>query len=697
VRAAEPLRELARAVLDGVNVDWNTAESHAAPSERALIRELRVLHGLAAVLRTEPTGERQPAAPSGEWGPLVVLDRIGAGACGVVYRAWDRRLDREVALKLLGDPRAAGDPDGSIIEEGRRLARVNHPNVVTVYGADRIDGRVGLWMELIRGDTLEQLLERGEVFTVRDAVAIGLDLCGAVAAVHAARLLHRDIKPQNVMRAADGRVVLMDLGTGRDYDDPSAWDLAGTPLYLAPEVLRGEPATARSDVYSLGVLLFRLLSGTYPVAGRTVDELRAIHDERSPGRGLKAARPDIPSSLASAVERATSRNPHVRHPTAEALAADLKSVLPAPRLVTLRAALATGAAAAILATVLAFHRSGEPPPAPARAVGPFEDSGAIGLSRQLRVDSYRPDHDAWELYVKAAQIHDVRNAQNALDAASQFRAVVTKDPLYAKAWARLAIALAAAHRLREGDIATPLPAQMEHAARTAVELDPDLPEAHVALGTLFALARDWTKAEQAFVKALEMDSSFTSTHTEFVLTVLMPLGRLDRAMAQLTTAESRNPMSLDVQRVKAHVQVEMGAFGAAIETSRAILERDPKFPYAALWLGRAYALSGRHDAALRIFEGEPRYWGYLGYTYAVMGRHEDARRVLDANPDAPAQRMLIFAGLGEREHAYGELARLAVRNPWRAATWVRRPEMAVLRGDPRVENLKKNVLNLPAD
>ncbi len=137
---------------------------------------------------------------------------MGEGAYGEVYRAWDTRLDREVALKLLPASFADGDTRAtSIIEEGRLLARVRHPNVVTIYGAERIEHRIGLWMEFVKGRTLEQVLEHDARCSIRaKAIDIGVELCQAISAVHRAGLLHRDIKAHNVMlerrrtRRADG-------------------------------------------------------------------------------------------------------------------------------------------------------------------------------------------------------------------------------------------------------------------------------------------------------------------------------------------------------------------------------------------------------------------------------------------------------------------------------------------------------------
>ena len=188
------------------------------------------------------------------------------------------------------------------------LAKVRHPNVVSIYGAEQIGDQIGLWMEFVRGHTLEQILDQRKVVSAAEAVDMGLELCRAVSAVHGAGLLHRDIKAHNVMRAEDGRIVLMDFGTGRELEDEASSDLAGTPLYLAPEVLQGQKATARSDTYSLGVLLYHLVTGSYPVQARTVREVRRAH-ERGERTAVRTARSDVPAKLARAIERAIDPDP----------------------------------------------------------------------------------------------------------------------------------------------------------------------------------------------------------------------------------------------------------------------------------------------------------------------------------------------------------------------------------------------------
>jgi serine/threonine-protein kinase len=353
-----PLDELADAVLDGQSVNWASAESSASTPQREAIRQLRILAGIAALHRSlpdDPSGRRpSPATAPKHWGRLDLLERIGAGSFGEVYRAWDSKLDREVAVKLL---RADGTrPEGATaLREARLLARVRHPNVVTVYDADEIDGRVGLWMEFVHGRDLGQILKEHRTLDDAEVTRIGIELCRALSAVHGAGLLHRDIKAQNMMQTDDGRLVLMDFGTGRELEASSATilDAAGTPLYLAPEIFSGAPATVQSDIYSAGVLLFHLLTGGYPVRGASAADLQAAHarGQRVEMTGRRT-RP-----LAAAIGRALEREPSRRFPSAAEMLATLESARRAAD-TRRRKQAAVGTGVAIFAAAGVFVASG---------------------------------------------------------------------------------------------------------------------------------------------------------------------------------------------------------------------------------------------------------------------------------------------------------------------------------------------------
>jgi serine/threonine protein kinase len=356
---SRPLEDLAEDVLEGRSVDWRSAESSVDPGRRDAVEQLKVLAGIAGIHRALAS---EAAEPLESWGRLKVLERIGQGSFGDVYRAWDTKLDREVALKLLRAD-AAPERGAEFLKEARLLARVRHPNIAIVYDADEIEGRVGLWMEFIHGKNLEEILRETKVLDEREVTRIGIDLCRALAAVHSAGLLHRDVKTQNVMRHDDGRLVLMDFGTGSDLESTSgATDAAGTPLYLAPEIFEGLAATVRSDIYSAGVLLFHLLTGSYPVKGENLDAVADAH--RQPGG--RADRVSGASRVLSAVvARAIDPTASRRYASANEMLSALESVERRARAPRRAALLAAGfALAALLVGATAFlTRSDAPHPA----------------------------------------------------------------------------------------------------------------------------------------------------------------------------------------------------------------------------------------------------------------------------------------------------------------------------------------------
>ena len=332
----DPLLDLAKSIADGTVVDWEAAAA-STPGQGELIDQLRVLWELAhahrdadAVLEySSPATVAPPSPPIGSWAQLALLEELGSGSFGVVYRAWDPHLAREVALKVVASGSIAALDTSRIAREGRLLARLRHPNIVTVYGAAVEQGRVGLWMELIRGITLEQAVTKQGPFSARDASLVGLDVCRALAAVHRAGLLHRDVKAQNVMREDGGRIVLMDFGTGREIDAApprGKAEVVGTPLYLAPEIFRGEPASVRTDVYSTGVLLYHLVTASFPHPVKTIDELRKRINTLPPIR-LRDARADLPETFVRVVGEATADDPEARYESAGALEQDLLEAL----------------------------------------------------------------------------------------------------------------------------------------------------------------------------------------------------------------------------------------------------------------------------------------------------------------------------------------------------------------------------------
>ena len=278
------IEDLAASVADGDDVDWEARELEAGGDQhRRVLRDLRVIAGIAAFCRTQAVDEPPlPFVPPdaaaaarppglGNWGAFELIQKIGEGAFGDVYRARDA-LHRDVALKLLrhASGRSAEQQAARILHEGRVLARVRHPSVVTVYGAEDHDGRVGLWMEFIEGRTLEALLQSQGSFGAREAALIGRELCRALAAVHGAGLVHRDIKAQNVMREAGGRLVLMDFGAGQMIQERGARPAGasrGRRSTSRPSCSRAAPASVQQRHLQPGRPAVHLVTGGYPGPG----------------------------------------------------------------------------------------------------------------------------------------------------------------------------------------------------------------------------------------------------------------------------------------------------------------------------------------------------------------------------------------------------------------------------------------------
>jgi hypothetical protein len=352
-------------IADGAPVDWLALESGAQnDEEREHLKCLRIVGEIENLHRSteaEPphTAEsavtfvadsESPRERHDIWGKYRLTQKVGEGSYGSVYRAWDQELEREIAIKILHRQVTDRELNRRLLAEGRALARVQHHNVVSVFGVESHGDRVGLCMEFVQGKTLEVELGERRRFEPREAMLIGQDVCRALAAVHLAGFVHRDVKARNVMREPGGRTVLMDFGTGRETGHERAFDIAGTPIYMAPEVFEGEPATPRSDVYSVGVLVYHLVTGEYPVQGWTISDVR---DEHRIGRRkpLSERRPDLSPRFLRVVENALASDPEERYPTAgkllEAFEALTRERVSIGRIVSI-AIMATAATAGLL-------------------------------------------------------------------------------------------------------------------------------------------------------------------------------------------------------------------------------------------------------------------------------------------------------------------------------------------------------------
>ncbi len=256
---------------------------------------------------------------------------VGSGGMSSVYKARDELLERTVALKILHPQYAA---DGEYVQrfrhEARAVAQLSHPNIVTVIDRGDDGGRQFIVFEYVDGENLKELIQRTGPLPIRRAIELGLGMAQALAFAHAHGLVHRDVKPQNVLLNGSGEAKVTDFGIARSIDVERGLTQTGTVLgtsnYLAPEQATGKQVEPRTDVYSLGIVLFELLTGAVPFEGDNFVSvaMRHVHE---PLPSLVEKRPDAPLRLVYAIEQATAKDPEARFPSMDAFAAELEACL----------------------------------------------------------------------------------------------------------------------------------------------------------------------------------------------------------------------------------------------------------------------------------------------------------------------------------------------------------------------------------
>ena len=266
----------------------------------------------------------------------VIADRyeleelVDHGGMSTVYRGYDRLLERNVALKVL-HPHFGDDPEyvERFRREARAVAQLSHPHIVTVIDRGASDGNQFIVFEFVEGENLKQLLDRSGPLPVGRAVELGIQIADALAFAHAHDLVHRDVKPQNILIDLAGDAKVTDFGIVRSLDVEHGVTQTGTVLgtsnYLSPEQAGGEPVTPATDIYSLGVVLYELLAGDVPFRGDNLVVVAMKHVTEHPP-SLEQTRADVPPRLARAVDRALEKDPARRFPSMDAFATELRRV-----------------------------------------------------------------------------------------------------------------------------------------------------------------------------------------------------------------------------------------------------------------------------------------------------------------------------------------------------------------------------------
>jgi Tfp pilus assembly protein PilF len=410
-----------------------------------------------------------------------ILGTIGEGGMGIVYRARDLTLDREIAIKVIRSATLVGNAAERFVREAQACSRINHPNIVTVYAAGR-DGDVPyLAMELLRGENMRAVIERGPVPWERATGWIA-GILDALARLHAEGIVHRDLKPENIIITEGGTAKLMDFGIARlGAGGTITVDGAtlGTAHYMSPEQVEGKQVDARSDLFSVGSVLYELLAGEPAFAGEhPLAAMYAITHE-SP-RPLAEIVPDLPSGLSNTVARAIEKNPDARFQSAAAfrdalleIARGAAASVPAPAAPKASKRLLAGAslAALVAAAAIIFAVIG-------RERGPAGDRPAAERLNRL-----------------AQSLTDEGKIE---EASREYRNAIIADPRWEAPWNNLAMIAMGSGKLAEAD----------SLLEKAVSLNPRYTAALYNLGTVRWARGDSAGAEKAYREAIRTDSTF---------------------------------------------------------------------------------------------------------------------------------------------------------------------------------------------
>ena len=595
-----------------------------------------------------------------------VLSLLGAGGMGEVYLARDSRLDRTVALKILPGGLAA-DPERMqrFMREARAASALNHPNVATIYDVGESDGLRFIVMEHVEGETVAARI--GRPLTPSEVVDIAVQAADALDVAHAKGITHRDIKPANLMLTDRGHVKVLDFGVAKigrnDEVSPNGhWtvepltavgSVVGSGPYMSPEQIVGGDVDPRSDVFSLGVVLYQLATGQLPFSGATREEMKDRIVHAAPA-SMTPLNPHLPTELERITLKCLDKRTAGRYQSARELLNDL---WPLKRQLDANTAPVTSDSLRLEL----LRRSGSHPGA--AAVTPaVADDAAI-------TDALRPS-EASELAARGWAHLRSGSFFELSDAVSAFRAATVLEPTFAAAYAGLALAKVAQATNR--NVLVEAFGEAKAAALRAVALDHESADAHVALGQVMFFAEwDWIAAERSFQRALAINPNHAEAYLHY--------GRLRETLGDLEGGFHLKLRGLECDSTSAlaHVLIAVSFWNQrryedVIVWANKALDRDPQHPFARELLGGAYWKMGDLERA--------------GELLRVGANLSPVRSDGTAEPDVGNQEFWLvmhYAKAGDLDAAFEHLQRLiGARDPALVDLAVA-PHWDSLRADPR--------------
>ena len=649
-------------------------------------------------------------------GHYRIVEKLGAGGMGEVYRAHDTKLGRDVALKLL-PASALADPAARarLIEEARSASALNHSHICHVYEVDEADGVSYIAMELVEGRALATMIPvHGLPF--ESVVLYGGQISDALAHAHERGIIHRDLKSLNVVITPESRAKVLDFGLAKRLPEHAAAEvtssrlavadagaIAGTVPYLAPEILRGADADLRTDIWSLGVLLYEMAAGHMPFRGATGFELTSAILREPP-----APLPEtVPVGLRAVIQRCLAKEPGQRYRSASELRAAIEAVgssasiapvLPHPggaRSLRLWAGIA-GAVVVSAVLIGVWVERGRAKPAPASLAAGVPRLSGGGVASKIP--------EANEYYERSQLI-----AMSRLDLPEMRKMLeraIELDPHFAEGRAEYGFT----HALMfigglSNDSGWLYKAEEE--IRRALQDDPKNARAHSALATVFLVGGRKELVPAEVGKALQ-DNAQDAAAYGWLQNYYQLNGEYDRANEVARKVLAINPLFFPVRLMLGETLQSMGDVPAAISEMEKVAEQAPSNLVGVFYLARGYIISGDVRNARRILERtEPASrQNYLTrLTWALLsareGRRAEALREMDEGLQKFASELgrvsvtlavaEFFAILDENDTALDWLAR-AVRNGDERADWFTRdPLLAGIRDQPRFDQILKSI------
>ena len=650
-----------------------------------------------------------------------ILEKLGGGGMGVVYKAEDTKLQRSVALKFL-PPEWSEDELAKerFLREARMAAAFDHSNICTIHEiGETDDGRLFIAMACYPGETLKKKVERGPL-DVDEAVNVAVRIAEGLDKAHRSGIVHRDIKPANVMVTDDDGVKILDFGLAKLAEGGSRLTAAGTTLgtaaYMSPEQARGEEVDARTDVWSLGIVLYEMITGELPFrGGNLVSLLRAIEtDEPEP---LSVWRRNQPERLEQTVSRALAKNPGARYQTAGEMLLDLRS-LRTGTVETVKAADAEGsvqrAAGEVRITVQLIearsdrHLWTESYDRPLRNVLSLQSEVARAIASEIeiqltpeeveRLAAERPvNTEAYDLYLKGRFYWNNFTPDNLNRAFEHFELALAKDPDFAPTHLGLADVWGA--RTMWGGV--PPKVGMPKVAAAVLKglaLDDTSSEAHSGVGKVrFYSDHDWPGAEKAFLRAIELNPSDAFARIDHAL-LLGSLKRFDAAVAQAKRGIEIDPLNPLLRAVLGYTYVFADRPDEAIVELRTALAGDPNLLPAlkALWNALRHQQSNEEARATA-----EKLFSLMGdvEVVAALERGDSYTAAMHLAAETMAEREVVKAILVARLYAHAEDDEKTMewlersyedRDPFLVHLAVE-PDWDALRSDPRFRDLMERM------